>query len=83
MKQFGDRQDDLNLQTTVVFRADRDSIVGVVGGFAEFALDYSKQVDDISNHIGPEGVRNRKKTPIFFVDAKLSEIAQGFQKCKS
>ena len=24
-----------------------------------------------------------KKTPIFFVDAKLSQIAQGFQKCKS
>ena len=33
-------------------------------------------------HMGPEGVRNRKKTPIFFVDAKLSQIAQGFQKCK-
>ena len=35
------------------------------------------------SHMGPEGVRTRKKTPIFFVDAKLSQIARGFQKCKS
>ena len=33
-------------------------------------------------HMGPEGVQTRKKTPIFFVDAKLSQIARGFQKCK-
>ena len=36
-----------------------------------------------SLHMGPEGVRTRKKTPIFFFDAKLSQIARGFQKCKS
>ena len=34
-------------------------------------------------HMGPEGVRNRKKTPIFFVDAKFLQIARGFQKCES
>ena len=34
-------------------------------------------------HMGPEGVRNRKKTPIFFFDAKRSKIAQEFQKHKS
>ena len=34
-------------------------------------------------HMGPEGTRNRKKTPIFFVDAKRSEIGQEFQKHKS
>ena len=34
-------------------------------------------------HMGPEGVLNRKKTPIFFVDAKRSQIAQEFQKHKS
>ena len=33
-------------------------------------------------HMGLEWVLNRKKTPIFFVDAKQSQIAQGFQKCK-
>ena len=27
-------------------------------------------------HMGPEGVLNWKKTPIFFVDAKRSQIAQ-------
>ena len=34
-------------------------------------------------HMGPEGVLNWKKTPIFFVDAKRSQIAQEFQKHKS
>ena len=34
-------------------------------------------------HMCPEGVLNWKKTPIFFVDAKRSEIAQEFQKHKS
>ena len=36
-----------------------------------------------SIHMGPEGIRYRKKKPIFFVDAKLSQIAREFQKCKS
>ena len=32
---------------------------------------------------GPRrGPELKKKTPIFFVDAKQSQIAQGFQKCK-
>ena len=34
-------------------------------------------------HMCPEGVLNWKKTPIFFVDAKRSEIGQEFQKHKS
>ena len=36
-----------------------------------------------TSHMGPEGVLNWKKTPIFFVDAKRSQIAQEFQKHKS
>ena len=32
----------------------------------------------IGRHMGPEEVRNRKKK-IFFVDAKFSQIARGFQ----
>ena len=39
-------------------------------------------IDQAGDHMGPEGVRNRK-IPIFFVDAKFSQIARGFQKCKS
>ena len=35
-----------------------------------------------AGHMGLEGVLNWKKTPIFFVDAKQSQIAQLFQKCK-
>ena len=39
--------------------------------------------DNDRGHMGPEGVPNWKKTPIFFVDAKRSQIAQEFQKHKS
>ena len=35
------------------------------------------------DHMGPEDPSNRKKIPIFFVDAKFSQIARGFQKWKS
>ena len=37
----------------------------------------------VIHHMGPEDPSNRKKTPIFFVDAKFSQIARGFQKSKS
>ena len=52
--------------------------------FAQFACTTCCYLVSLSLlHMGPEGVRNRKKTPIFFVDAKLLQIARGFQKCKS
>ena len=34
-------------------------------------------------HMGPEGLSNRKRIPIIFLNAKLSGIAKHLQKCKS
>ena len=38
---------------------------------------------ELTPHMGPEDPSNRKKIPIFFVDAKCLQIVRGFQKCKS
>ena len=43
----------------------------------------TKNSIDCSWHMGPEDPWNRKKIPIIFFKAKLSEIAKPFQKCKS
>ena len=50
--------------------------------FQSTPVDNNTQLISCLHHMGLEGVLNWKKTPIFFVDAKKSQIAQGFQNCK-